>query len=96
MNATPFEKLRRLFRSTDAAPAPAAQPIPVRHVATNGIGRGYDAQGYRKGVKRIVVTVDGDLFKRVRADAVASRISLAAQVREILSQHYVASPRQEQ
>jgi hypothetical protein len=83
------------MRGAPAAPEP--RPIPAKQVSASAVGRGYEAHGYRKGTRRIVVTVDGDLFKRVRADAVKSGVSLAAEVRDILTQHYAAKePRQEQ
>lgn len=97
-----FSTLRSLFRPASEVPVPApvepsTKPIPTRRVAASTVARGYHDPGNRAGMKRVVVTVEDELFKRIRADAVKAGVSLAEQVRQLITQAYAAKePRQEQ
>lgn len=68
-------------------PAPAAEavkPIAEKHVRAAVIGRG-TVDPERKGVRRIVITVDDELFERMRARAVSRHVPMAAEIRHLLA-----------
>lgn len=84
-SASPLRRVLAFFAPPPPPVKPiAAKPIAAKHVAAARIGRGCVDPGHRAGVRRIVVTVDEDLFERLRARAVGRRVPMAAAVRHLL------------
>lgn len=72
--------------AVDAAVRRAAPPkaIPTRKVDRAAIGRGFSDPRQRAGTKRLAITLDDATFARVRAHALANKISAAAAARELI------------
>jgi hypothetical protein len=68
---------------------PPAAVLKVRNMDSAAIGRGF-ADPQHPGMRRIVVTVDEATFERVRARAVARKVSLAAAVRGLIERGFAA------
>jgi hypothetical protein len=97
----PLDRLKRLFATgamQSDRPIPAEEirgrgkPIEARPVDPANIGRGFADPRHRDGTKRIAVTVDDDLFERVRNFATAGRISFAAAARQLIERGLLAPP----
>ena len=68
------------------------KPLPMRPMRAANVAQGYRDPGNRPGMKRVVVTVDDATFKRIRAQAVRSKVSFAAKVRELIQRGFDAAP----
>jgi dihydropteroate synthase len=78
---SPLERLKRLFGTSTQA---RSAPIPIRHVKASLVGKGFVDPRQRKGVRRIVVTVEENTFDLVRDHAVANGIPVAEAVRRLI------------
>lgn len=72
------------MRALRQSPPDPPKLIAERRVPVATIGRGAKDKTHRKGVSRIVVTAEEELFERIRARAVGKRVSFAAEVRHLL------------